>query len=335
MKGRLVKNIIIGLVLGAVVLVIFIKRSEKKKSILSNSPESTAPVPVESVLPKMKEIRNESPKESSIAKEIVQLKPSANILAVVNGKEIREEYLNKVFDLLPEEYKDAFKKDREGLLEQLIVRELLYQEAERKGLVDKRKENTDSEKRKEEAISRLIQNRAALVTVADEEIKRFYEERKADMGNARYEEVKENIRDFLRQEKQREVIDAYIESLKMRAEIKRNEKWLEEERKKNPPDPLASALKSGKPTVLDLGAGTCIPCKMMKPIFEELAKEYEGKANIILLEIGDYRPIANRLKVRVIPTQIFFDKDGNVYWRHEGFLPKEEIVKKLKEMGVE
>jgi len=74
---------------------------------------------------------------------------------------------------------------------------------------------------------------------------------------------------------------------------------------------------------------------MMKPIFDELKQEYGDRANIILLEISEYRSIANKYNVRIIPTQIFFDKQGNIFWRHEGFLPKEEIIKKLKELGVD
>jgi thioredoxin 1 len=88
------------------------------------------------------------------------------------------------------------------------------------------------------------------------------------------------------------------------------------------------------PTVMDIGSGSCIPCKMMKPIFEELEKEYQGKANIVLLDINEYRDVANKYQVQVIPTQFFFDRNGNQTWRHEGFLAKEEIIKKLEELGV-
>jgi len=72
---------------------------------------------------------------------------------------------------------------------------------------------------------------------------------------------------------------------------------------------------------------------MMKPIFTELEQNLKGKANVILLEIAEHRDLARKYRVRVIPTQIFFDSKGEVYWRHEGFRPKEEIVKKLQEWG--
>jgi len=51
----------------------------------------------------------------------------------------------------------------------------------------------------------------------------------------------------------------------------------------------------------------------MKPIFEELEKEYKVNAHTILLEISDYRDNANEYNTSVIPTQIFFDKNGNQY----------------------
>ena len=121
--------------------------------------------------------------------------------------------------------------------------------------------------------------------------------------------------------------------MKSSAEIVLNEEWIKVQQASKPKNPLSEALKNGKPTVLDMGASTCIPCKMMKPIFEELEKEYEGRANILLLEISDYRDIANKYNVRVIPTQIFFDKNGVQYWRHEGFLSKEDIINKINESG--
>ena len=112
-----------------------------------------------------------------------------------------------------------------------------------------------------------------------------------------------------------------------------NEGWVKAQQSARPKDPLSGVLGNGKPSVVDFGASSCVPCKMMKPIFDELTKEYKGKANILLIEIYDHRSLAAQYRIRAIPTQIFFDRDGKEVWRHEGFLPKEDIVKKLKELG--
>ncbi len=90
----------------------------------------------------------------------------------------------------------------------------------------------------------------------------------------------------------------------------------------------------GLPRLVDLGRGTCIPCKMMAPILQELKKEYEGRAVIEVIDLRDHREAAREYGIRVIPTQIFFDADGNEVWRHAGFLAKADIIARFSEMGV-
>ncbi len=90
----------------------------------------------------------------------------------------------------------------------------------------------------------------------------------------------------------------------------------------------------GMVTLVDLGAGECIPCKMMAPILAKLEKRYSGKAAVVFLDVWKDEAPARRFGIRTIPTQIFFDKKGKEVYRHEGFLSEEEIVRRLKDMGV-
>jgi len=155
------------------------------------------------------------------------------------------------------------------------------------------------------------------------------------MQGAGYEQVKNDIRSYLAQQKQGEIVEHYIDEIRQEADVVLNEDWIARQIAAKPINPLTEAFANGLPTVLDLGSDTCVPCQMMMPIFAELEKELAGKANVILLQIADYRDLANKYKVRVIPTQIFFDQNGEQYWRHEGFLSKEDIIKKLKETGAD
>lgn len=107
--------------------------------------------------------------------------------------------------------------------------------------------------------------------------------------------------------------------------------------------PSSSDLISGKPqqmpvlgmvTMLDIGAHSCIPCKMMTPIIEELSEEYEGRAAIVFIDVWEHRDEAGKYDIRAIPTQIFYDTQGKEQYRHVGFLDKESIVAKLTELGV-
>ena len=87
--------------------------------------------------------------------------------------------------------------------------------------------------------------------------------------------------------------------------------------------------------MVDLGARKCIPCKLMAPILEKLEKEYAGKAAIVFVDVWEDKEPAKRFGIRAIPTQIFFDTNGQEVYRHVGFMSEEAIVGRLKRLGVE
>ncbi len=88
------------------------------------------------------------------------------------------------------------------------------------------------------------------------------------------------------------------------------------------------------PTLVDVGKGTCIPCKKMKPILDELTLEYQGRAIVKVIDLRYEPQEAKKYKIRLIPTQIFYDAKGNEVYRHEGFMDKQSIKGKFAEMGV-
>lgn len=90
----------------------------------------------------------------------------------------------------------------------------------------------------------------------------------------------------------------------------------------------------GNVTMMDLGAKKCIPCKMMAPIMEKMEKAYKGKAHIIFIDVWENRDQAERFNLRAIPTQIFFNEQGDEVYRHVGFLDEKSIVEQLTKMGV-
>lgn len=94
-------------------------------------------------------------------------------------------------------------------------------------------------------------------------------------------------------------------------------------------------VPAGLPRMVDLGAGKCVPCKMMAPILEELKKEYEGRLNVVFIDVWENPEEATKYKINMIPTQIFYDASGKELFRHEGFFAKEDILGKWKELGIE
>jgi len=97
---------------------------------------------------------------------------------------------------------------------------------------------------------------------------------------------------------------------------------------------IRAALTSGKPTVVDFGARTCIPCKKMAPLLEELNLELQGRANVLFTDVWAARSLAPQYRVQMIPTQIFFDTSGKEIKRHMGFMDKNDILKELKAAGL-
>lgn len=102
-----------------------------------------------------------------------------------------------------------------------------------------------------------------------------------------------------------------------------------------PDNPLDGALATGRPVVADFGRGICIPCKMMKPILDELKEHYAGRAEVLIIDIDEYPAVTQRVGIRAIPTQIFYGAQGREFHRHEGFMPREDITARLAEMGAE
>jgi len=95
----------------------------------------------------------------------------------------------------------------------------------------------------------------------------------------------------------------------------------------------AAPAKAATPRLVDLGAGRCIPCKQMAPILEQLRNEYAGRFDVVFIDVWKAPDAANPYRIRVIPTQVFYDGNGKELFRHEGFYSREQILGKWREFG--
>jgi thioredoxin 1 len=105
---------------------------------------------------------------------------------------------------------------------------------------------------------------------------------------------------------------------------------------KKAPEKAQAELDAVLVTFVEIGSINCIPCKAMQPIMKAVGEEFKGQVKIVFHDVWTPKGKADAAKynIRVIPTQVFLDKNGKEYFRHEGFYPKDDVVSVIKRQGV-
>ena len=98
------------------------------------------------------------------------------------------------------------------------------------------------------------------------------------------------------------------------------------------PNELEEALASGKPTLAGFVGDDC--CQTITPTLEELAVDYDGTYNILIIEAGEQKDVFNQYEITLTPTQVYFDSTGAEVERIVGRSTKEEMVERLAGMGL-
>jgi len=269
--------------------------------------------------------------------------PSRQVLAQVNDEKITVEQFNKELAKVENPIQDMYKEEPNKLLEGIIIKLLLLQEAKKQGSSAPVKTYKDAAKGslslEESIINEFMEKKfSSPPEVTREEIERFYKMYKDRMEGKPLKEVAPAIEQIIREMKQREALGQFLGELRKNAKVNINQERLQKITAK-PPDSnteedFKKATAGGKPVLVDFGANSCVPCRQLRPILKEINKEYSEKASVLVIDVYKYQDLARQYQIQLIPTLVFFDSKGKEVFRHVGILEKEKIVAKLKEIGM-
>jgi len=270
--------------------------------------------------------------------------PSRQILARVNDDKITVDQLNKeLAKVEPALIRNMLREEPNNLLERMIVRALLLQEAKKQGVSAPVKTYKDPAANPlppdDSIIAELIGKKfPSPPEVTREEVEGFYKMYKNRMEGKPLKEVAPAIEQYIRDAKSREALGQFLEEIRKNAKVDINQAQLQKVTVKPPEmnteDELKQALTSGKPVLVDFGANSCLPCRELRPVLKEIAAEHSEKAKILVIDVYKYQNLAREHKVLMLPTLIFFDSKGKETFRNVGLMEKEKIVGKLKEIGM-
>jgi thioredoxin 1 len=262
--------------------------------------------------------------------------PERQKLAMINDRNITVAQFDRELAKVPSPFQEVFREEPKQYLEQIIMKEVLLQEARRLDV------KPDPAAKGEDVDLSIMQNllkKEVLdkIQVDPKEVAEVYKQHKEQMGKKSLTEVTPMIEEAIRELKGKEKVEEYVASLKNKAKIEVDENRLKNITAAPPPtntkEEFNQAMKGGKPVLVDFGANSCMPCRQLRPILKEIEKEYAEKAKILVVDVYKYQDLAREHRVQLIPTLIFFNKEGKEAFRHVGAWDKESIVNKLKEIG--
>ena len=213
------------------------------------------------------------------------------------------------------------------VLEQEATRRILLREAQKAGI-------SASGRDENRVIQDLFERKSGEASISENELRTFYQANQEMVGGAPFEQVRNNIRQYLLQEKKQQAVASYIAHLKDSLVARVNESWVEKQNRLAADNPVDKARNSRKPTMVEFGATGCVPCDRMQPILDNVRKNYPDKLNVVFVHVREEQVLAARYGIRSIPVQVFFDARGKEVFRHVGFFPEAEVTKQLAQIGV-
>ncbi len=265
------------------------------------------------------------------------------VLVAVNGEKLSAARFQQEMDRLDPADQALLKGDPEKLLEGIVNKTLLLQQARKEG-VSAPKESGSAKSGEDEEIATLRayldKKMTGLPPIDPVEVDGIYEAYRGQLGGRTREEAAPLIRRMLEQRRQGETLQKLIGDLRVSAKIEINQKELKKLAVVEPgmetqtEEDFRKAMVGGKASVVDFGSNSCIPCRELRPVLQTIRRSYADKLEVLIIDIRNHQRLASDHKIQVIPTVIFFSSEGKEVFRHQGFMSEQKIREQLARMGI-
>ena len=233
----------------------------------------------------------------------------------VTAEELKAEIANA-----PAETQKQLKKNKLYVLENMATPKLLLAVAQAsQGGPSGETSTADT------ALAKYFEALTADVEATEEEVAAFYEENKDMCGGATLTQVKDQLAQYVLEQKKQDAVNEHIRTIGQRSPIVLAADWTQKQAKLALDNPVDKARASGIPSIVDFGSTGCRSCAMMAPILETLKAKYAGKANVLFVHVKEEPVLSARYGIRTIPVQVFFDKGGKEVYRHNGTMSQDDI----------
>lgn len=213
-------------------------------------------------------------------------------------------------------------------LERYLIEKLMLAEAKEWAKKNGRKESPD-----DQLVQSYLTAQTPKFEVSDKEAEEFYKEHANMFNGAPYEDMKDTVVFFVRDQKISDAQDQFKGSLGKRHKILVSASWIRSEHVRWAKNPVEQARLSGRPTYVNFGVIGC--CDKMNPVTQSLRSRYSDKINIVFVHTGEEETLSDLYGISTIPVQMLFDKDGKLLLRHQGFISEDQVVANFAENGID
>lgn len=232
-----------------------------------------------------------------------------------------EEKLNE----MPEESRANSTSFQLYILERIATDELIKRHA----LGDRPEPET--EEQLHEIMSAYFYKTVGHIKAPEDQVAGFYNANK-NMFNAPFEEVIEDIENFLSQEERETAFEQHIRNLGKEMGLRLHAFWAADQATKMRNNIITQALKEGKPVLVDFYADWCGPCLYMKPMINKIQQTYAEQLTVVYINVDHHPFLANHHRVMEIPLLLLFDAKGVLASRIEGVTEEAELKKEIKKV---